>query len=325
MLGTGAGAYICPPRLEPGDLIGVIAPSSPQRDDARLRAGIEFLRDAGYRVREGEHLWDRHGYLAGNDHDRVSDLNGMLRDPEVRMITAGRGGYGATRILADVDYEAARLNRPMIVGFSDVTALNLAFLSRSGLVSFSGVMPGVDLWQGDGNDTFGMEQFRNAISGLSVPWEVPSPEGVEPPRMIRPGIVTGRLIPVNLTLLVTLCGTPYLPDLDGSILLIEEIGEEVYRIDRLFSQLRNAGVLDVIGGLAFGRFTGTEPKRISIDPLGLDEVLGHYAEVADVPTITGVAYGHVPQKLTLPVGVECRLEATEKRSTLTLLESGTSE
>ncbi len=308
--------------LEEGDLIGVIAPSSPQRDDERLRAGIEYLRESGFRVREGAHLWERHGYLAGHDSDRLSDLNDMVRDPEVRMITAGRGGYGATRLLAEIDYEAASRNRPILLGFSDVTAINLAMLAKANLVTFSGAMPGVDLWQGEENDRFGVTEMWRALRGLQVPSTLPHPEDSDAPFCLRTGATIGRLIPVNLTLLASLCGTPFLPDLSGSILLLEEIGEEVYRIDRLMCQLMNAGILDSIGGLAFGRFTGTEPQRISIDPLGLDEILRHYADIAGVPTIAGVAYGHVPGKLTLPVGALCRLDAAPDSSTITLLQSG---
>lgn len=318
-----ASSRVFPTPLMPGDLIGVIAPSSPQREDSRLRTGIRFLEDAGYRIREGAHVWDRHGYLAGTDQDRLSDLNGMLRDPEVRLITSGRGGYGATRILKDVDYDAARQNRPIILGFSDVTALNLAMLAKADLVTFSGTMPGVDLWQGDENDAFAIEQMWGAITGSTMPGQVSLPDAAEPTKTLRDGVASGPLLPANLTLLASLCGTPYLPDFKGAILLLEEIGEEVYRVDRLLSQLENAGILDDISGLAYGRFTGTEPTRISIDPLELDEVLNDYANRAHVPTISGISYGHIRSKLTLPVGALCRMEASKDRAVLTLLESGT--
>lgn len=309
-----------PAPLKQGDRIGIVAPSSPQRDDQRLRAGIERLASMGYRVHEGTNLWKRYGYLAGTDDERVDDFNGMLRDPEIRMIVAGRGGFGATRILDRIDYEAARRDPKIVLGFSDVTALNLALLSQSGLVSFSGAMPGVDLWE-DKPDRFMLESLQSCI-GASEPLGVlPSGPTGDAISGIRGGSAEGRLIPANLTLLATLCGTPYMPDMSGAILLIEEIGEEAYRVDRLLSQVWNSGILSDIGGLAFGAFTGTDPKRISIDPLPIEEVFAEYVRRADVPTISGVPYGHIGSKLTLPVGVRARIDGDA--GALEVLESGT--
>lgn len=322
---TRTTAPIRPPALSPGDVIGVIAPSSPQRDDERLRSGISFLQESGYEVREGAHLWKRYGYLAGSDEERINDLNRMIADPDVRMIVAGRGGYGATRILRRIDYDGLRRDPKIVLGFSDVTALNLAILAKSSLVTFSGAMPGVDLWKGEQNDPFAVGEMWRMLTDPEPRGELPVPDGTPPPTSIRQGEAEGMLIPANLTLLASLCGSRWLPDFTGAILLLEEIGEEVYRLDRLFSQLENAGILDAISGLAYGQFTGTEPRRISIDPLGLDEVLGEYAERAVVPTIAGIPYGHVDRKLTLPVGVNARLRSTPQGSALTLVGSGVAD
>ena len=301
-----------PPPLKPGETIGVLAPSSPQRDDQRLRSGIACLRRLGYQVREGDNLWNRYGYLAGTDRERADDLNRMIGDPEIRMIVAGRGGYGATRILEMIDYEGLRRDPKIVLGFSDVTAINLALLARIGLVSFSGAMPGVDMWE-DEPDPYAMRSFLGAISGTTSPGPVLPPDEDEPITGRFPGTAVGPLIPDNLTLLAALCGTPYLPDMNGAILLIEEIGEEAYRVDRLLSQLWNAGILKKIAGLAFGAFTGTEPKRISIDPLPIDEVFREYIDRSGVPTVSGVPYGHITRKVTLPVGLQARIDGTEGR------------
>ncbi|MCB0713925.1 MAG: LD-carboxypeptidase [Ignavibacteriae bacterium] len=307
------------PALKPGETIGVIAPSSPQRDDQRLRNGINFLRQLGFEVKEGENLWNRYGYLAGTDEERIEDLNQMIRDPQVRMIVAGRGGYGATRILDQIDYESLQHDPKIILGFSDVTAINLALLGSINLVSFSGAMPGVDFWEEE-PDRFTVESFMQGVTTSNNVGLVPQPEEALPIEGHFPGTATGRLIPANLTLLASLCGTPYLPDMRGAILLIEEIGEEAYRVDRLLSQLYNAGIFNQIGGLALGAFTGTEPKRISIDPLPINEVFREYIRRAAVPAISGVQYGHINRKLTLPVGTLARIDGTA--GVLELLESG---
>ena len=311
---------IKPPALKPGETIGVIAPSSPQRDDERLRNGIQYLKGAGYNVLEGENLWKRYGYLAGTDEERTADLNRMIRNPEVRLIVAGRGGYGATRILDAIDYESLQRDPKIIVGFSDVTAINLALLAKANLVSFSGAMPGVDFWN-DEPERYTTDSFFRAVSDNQPAGILTSPDGTVESVGLRPGVVEGKLIPANLTLLATLCGSPYIPEMQGVILLIEEIGEEAYRVDRLLSQLWNAGILKSIGGLAFGAFTGTDPKRISVDPLPIEEVFDEYIARANVPTIKGISYGHISSKLTLPVGIPARLDG--RAGTLELLESGT--
>lgn len=307
---------ILPPPLSPGDTIGVVAPSSPQRDDDRLRRGIAYLHSKGYRVREGAALWNRYGYLAGRDAERAEDLNAMIRDPQVRMIIAGRGGYGATRILDRIDYDALAADPKLIVGFSDVTALNCAVLARAGLVSLSGAMPGVDFF--DTIDPLAERSFWAAVAGRDVgPIVQPDEHRITP---LRQGVAEGWLLPGNLTLLAALLGTPYMPDPSGAILLIEEIGEEAYRLDRHLSQLDNAGVLSKISGLALGAFTGTEATRVSVDPLPVEEVFDHYLDRAGVPAVGGVLYGHIATKLTLPVGAPARINGTS--GTLELLGAG---
>lgn len=307
--------FIRPPRLRKGDLIGIVAPSSPQRDDDRLRRGIHYFESLGYRVRLGEHLWKRHGYLAGTDDERVADLNAMLNDPAVRMVVAGRGGYGMTRILDRVDYRAMRRDPKIIVGFSDVTALNCAALRRARLVTFSGAMPGVD-FGGATIDEFAEEHFWRVVTSARAFGSLPSPADSTMSSIAR-GRAEGWLLAGNLTLLAVLCGTPFIPKANGAVLLVEEIGEESYRVDRLLSQLSNAGVLSDLAGLAFGAFTDADPRRVSVEPLPIEEVFADYARRAAVPTITGVAYGHIPRKLTLPLGVRTVIDGSRSLMRIT--------
>lgn len=282
---------------------------------------MEFLRAHGYRVVEGKHLWERNGYLAGDDAARLADLNAMLNDDSIRMIMAGRGGYGATRILQGVDYNAARMYPKIVVGFSDVTAINLALLARADLVSYSGVMPGADFWNLEGPDAFAASWFWRAVTTVRAPGIIRQPDNA-PVVPLFPGRHRGPLVPANLTLLASLVGTPYLPDMDGAILVIEEIGEEAYRIDRLLSQLHNSGLLYRIGGLVLGAFTGTTPTRVSVDSLPVEAVLRHYVEATAVPALGGLLYGHIERKLTLPVGTMAEIDGI--KGTLRLLESGVS-
>lgn len=310
---------VSPRRLLPGETIGVFAPSSPQRDDDRLRSGIAYLRTQGYNVVEGDHLWDRNGYLAGTDAARARDLNSMLANPEVRMIVAARGGYGATRILPMIDYAALQRDPKIVVGFSDVTAITLAFLARANVVTFSGAMPGVDFWMSNGPDPFAESAFWQSVTSPLAAGRLRTADGGAFAPLYA-GVAVGRLIAANLTLLCALIGTPYIPDLAGSILLIEEIGEEAYRVDRLLCQLSNAGILDKVGGIALGAFTGTEPTRVSVDSLPIEDVFQHYLNRAGVPAIGNVPYGHIAGKLTIPVGAMVELDGSAGQ--LVVVQSG---
>lgn len=315
---TEAG-FIRPPRLRPGDCIGVVAPASPQRDDERLKAGIRYLESLGYRVKLGENLWKRHGYLAGTDEERAGDFNAMIRDPEVRMIIGGRGGYGVTRILDRIDYRALRRSPKIVVGFSDLTAINMALLVKCRLISFSGAMAGVDFWDTGNLDPYMEESFWRAVTSTRPAGLIAGTEEY-PIRPLAKGRAEGWLLAGNLTLLAAITGTPYMPKPAGALLLVEEIGEEAYRVDRLLSQLANAGILSSVAGLAFGAFTGTGPRRVSVDPLPIEEVFAHYIAQNGLPAIGDLPFGHIKGKLTLPVGVRARIDGG--KGTLRILESG---
>jgi len=308
-----------PPRLRKGQTIGIVAPSSPQCDDERLRAGIRYFESLGYRTRQGEHLWKRYGYLAGTDDERVADLNAMIRDPEVRMIVAGRGGYGVTRILDRVDYRALRRDPKIIVGFSDLTALACAVFARAGLVTFSGAMAGVDFWNAEQIDALAEETFWKSVTSQR-PLGALSPDPACEHRRLRRGVAEGPLLCGNLTMLASIAGTPYLPKLREPVVLIEEIGEEAYRVDRLLSQLWNCGLLKGASGIALGAFTNAKPTRVSVEPLPMEEVFAEYVLRAGVPAVAGVPYGHIPRKATVPFGVRARVDGS--RGVLRILEGG---
>jgi muramoyltetrapeptide carboxypeptidase len=305
-----------PPRLRRGDVIGLISPASTPLPAEKIEKGARYLEGLGYRIKLGEHVAAQHGYFAGTDAERLSDLNAMLNDPRVKAIFAVRGGYGSPRLLPFVDYQAVRRQPKIIVGFSDITALQLALFRRTGLVTFSGPLPGVEFWQKP--DPYTEENFWRLLTSRRRVGPLHNPNRERLRARIR-GRGQGRLLGGNLSLLVSNLGTPFSPDYDGAILVLEDVHEELHRIDRLFTQLRNAGVLDQISGLVLGLFTRCQPSDPAKPHLKLAEIFNEVLTWVTAPSVEGFQYGHVARKLTLPFGLEARLDAD--RGILTVPES----
>ncbi len=297
-----------PPRLRKGDVIGLIAPASPPPSATRVEVGVHYLEGLGYRVKPGRHVAARHGYLAGTDAQRLEDLNAMLSDPQVRAIFALRGGYGTPRLLPFVDYRAVRRQPKIVVGFSDLTALQLALFRRTGLVSFSGPMVASDF--GRAPDPFAEEHFWRLLTSNRPAGLLPNPPD-EPLKSRRPGRVEGRLLGGNLSLLVSCLGTPFSPDYRGALLVLEDVGEQYHRLDRMFTQLRNAGILSRIAGLVLGRFTRCAPSNAREPYLTPSAMLDEALTWFGAPVIERLAYGHVARKLTLPLGLRARLDTAQ--------------
>ncbi len=273
---------------------------------------MSALEARGYRVRVGAHATDNAGpdapYLAGADDDRASDLNDALRDREIDLVLCARGGYGAMRILDRLDYDAARRDPKPLVGYSDVTALSLALAARAGVVSFSGIM--ATAGHGFGEDTLDPNSetsFWAAVAGSPQERILQGPGSDAPSwSVLRPPLgggetVSGPVIPVCLSLLTSLLGSPYVPDLAGAILVIEDVHEEPYAVDRCLTQLRLTGVLDNLAAVLIGSFNGFEDDENEnlarvVPQLVLNAAPPHIA------VVSGVLYGHIPRRLTLPVG-----------------------
>ena len=286
---------IIPERLKPGDTIGVVAPSSPF-PVAQLQPGMAYLRSLGYEVKEGEALYKRERYLAGDDRDRADDLMRMFRDPEVEAIFVARGGYGSARLLELLDFDIIRAHPKILVGFSDTTALQLGLFARTGLVTFSGLTlcgdvldTGFDayteaaLWEALVEDHFA------PISGLSI---------------LREGNCRGRLLGGCLSLVASLVGTPFMPDLTGAVLVLEDVNEPLYKIDRLLNQLRMAGVFDMLAGVIMGNFRGCEEEE---EKGTLEDVFQGLREATICPLLCGLPYGHGPARRLLPIGLPVRV------------------
>lgn len=310
---------IKPPRLRKGDLIGLIAPASPPSSQEKIDKGVRYLERLGYNVRIGRHISAQHGYLAGTDEERADDINEMLADRNVKALFAVRGGYGTPRLLDRMNYRSLRAHPKILVGYSDLTALQLAMFRKTGVVMFSGPMVGVEMW--DAFDPYTEEHFWRILTSTKRIGKLHNPPD-DPVQTYHPGKATGRLLGGNLSLLVSLLGTAYLPVLREALLVLEDVDEAPHRIDRMFTQLRHAGILTNVAGLLLGKFTDCVPGDPSKPHLKTEQVLQEIIERLGCPVLANVMYGHIPKKLTLPLGILASIDS--RRGSMELMESAVS-
>lgn len=296
-----------PPRLKKGDLIGVVAPASPVTDTSKIERGVRYVESLGYRVVMGKHVERTTGYLAGSDAERAEDLHGMFRNRNVRAIFCLRGGYGTPRLLPLLDYKLIARNPKILVGYSDITALQLALWRKCRLVSFHGPMFAVEMAGGIHPSTG--ETFWRLVTSPQKAGILPTNQ--EAPSSLYPGIATGRLLGGNLSMVVTVLGTPYEPDFKGSVLFLEEIGEEPYRVDRMLMQLRNASVLSNTRAILAGQFTDCVPADTTKPSFSVAEILHDTAASSKRPFLPDLPFGHTDFKLTLPIGIRARVDAAD--------------
>jgi muramoyltetrapeptide carboxypeptidase len=312
--------WLKPPALHRGDVIAFVAPAAPA-DMAPLLEYKKRLEEAGYKVLVPSGICKRNsGYLGGTDDERVAEMNAMIRDPKVRAIFPVRGGYGLTRIIDRIDYAALRKHPKVITGYSDLTALHLAVARMARVVTFHSPMPMHNLWHEDRPDlAFAAASFRRAVFASEYPkgqkgYTVLTPAECRPQKLVG-GKARGRLLGGNLTLICSTLGTPYAIQPKGVILFVEDVNEAPYRVDRLLSQLRLAGVLKAVSGVLIGSFLGKEPG----DARELDRVLREYFGALKVPVLMSFPVGHTPWNATLPEGSLVELDADN--AVLRLLEN----
>jgi muramoyltetrapeptide carboxypeptidase len=289
-----------------------------ERDD--IRRAVEQCRALGYEGVVAAHADAKYGYLAGTDDVRLADFNQAVADPSLDAVWCLRGGYGTPRILAGVDYRSLAKAPKALIGFSDITALLLAVTRTAELVTFHAPVARGAL------TNFSREALQQVV-GDTAPAGVLPAAPVSSQRVVATegrivalaaGRAEGPLLGGNLTLLCHLVGTPYLPDPDGAILFIEDVGEELYAVDRCLAHLRLAGVLERVAGVAVGQFTDLKRDTPS-GALGLEEVLDSHLRPLGVPVAFGFPIGHIDDQWTLPIGVMARLDADG--GTLEILES----
>jgi len=296
-----------PKKLNSKDLIGLISPASTPDEFSRVERGVKYLESLGYRVKVGANVGKSHGYLAGTDQERIDDLHSMFKDKNVKAIFNLRGGYGAFRLLDKIDYRLIKNNPKIFVGYSEITALQMAFLEKAGLISFAGPMVAVDFY--DEVSPFTTEMFWQLVTSNKKMGKVKYPESQNMPHL-KKGSVSGRIVGGNLAVFTHLLGTPYFPNLTGKILLIEDIGELPYRVDRMLNQLRLAGVFKKVKGIILGRFVDCYERDPNKKTLTLGEVISDYITPLKVPSIYTFPHGHIKDLITIPFGVKVNLNAT---------------
>ena len=280
--------------------MALIAPAGPLRNEGDLARAIDNVRSFGWEPVVAEHVLARAGYFAGPDHVRAADLNTALRDDAIDAVWCLRGGYGAMRILDSIDYAAAARRPKPIIGYSDITALHSAFALRSELVTYHGPTARAVL------SPFSRRSFACALEhgGNSC-------GTADAASALHGGVAQGTLAGGNLALLSALTGTPFAPRLGDAILVLEDIDEPVYRVDRMLRQLLLAGILDGVRGIVFGACTNC-PEAADDGARRLDDVVGEIAALLDVPTIIGAPIGHIDDQWTLPLGAMASLDADRR-------------
>lgn len=309
------------PALRPGDTIALVAPAGPL-DRERIERAIERFEQLDFVVKTYGDIYRSRGYLAGNDDARAAELNAALADPDVAAVMPARGGYGVTRILDRLNFAALAEHPKIVTGFSDITALHSAIHQATGLVTFHSPNPMDGLGMPDGLSNLSARTFWRAVlaseydNASSPGYVVPlTDEELQKITTLSPSVARGAIVGGNLALISAMQGTPYEIEMHGRILLIEEVGEPSYRIDRMLSQLRLAGKLDELAGVVLGELVDCDPlgNKPSLSP---QEIFDDYFAPLQIPVVQNYPVGHGRNNATLPLGVEVELDADARRVTL---------
>jgi muramoyltetrapeptide carboxypeptidase len=300
--------------------VGLVSPAGATWEREELDIVQDAVRALGLVPRLAPHLLDRYGYLAGQDKDRAADINQLFADPQVAALLPIRGGWGSSRMLPYLDYDRIRQNPKILVGFSDITALTLAIYGRTRVVTFHGPN-GLTSWRPQQTEYF----RRILFAGEAITFQNLK-DGDDEDRLmqvknriqtITPGQARGRLIGGNLSVFSGIVGSPYVPDFQGAILFLEDTNENIYRIDRLMTHLKIAGVFDKLAGFIFGQCSGCAPDA-DYGSLTLEEVVWDHIKPLGIPAWYGAMIGHIEPIVTLPIGLEVEIDASA--GTIRMLE-----
>ena len=314
---------IKPPKLNPGDTVGLITPASALFEPHQtIIEATEKIQNLGFEVKHGKNIYKKWGYLAGTDAERVADIHDMFTDDNVRAVIAIRGGYGSGRLLNMLDYELIKRNPKILMGYSDITSLLIAIHKMTGLITFHGPVAVSTFTDFTKKYFFATLTEAKAVGEIE---DAPFSENLQSTNRvwtINGGRGEGRLTGGNLTLIAASLGTPYEIDTDDSILFIEETNEEPYDFDRLLTQLANSAKFDKCRGIVFDRMASVKPSNLSPgfnSSLSKEDILIDRMKKYDMPVCLGLSLGHVADKPTLPLGIMAGLDADTGR--LSLLES----
>ena len=289
--------------------IAIVAPGGYAPDEAAFRLALERLEGNGWLVHSYYDPARKHQRFGGSDTDRIGQLHAAARDPDIDIIIALRGGYGMSRLLPLLDYELLAASGKRIVGHSDVTALQLALLAATGAPSFAGPMICDDFARAEPS-AYAMQSMTDCLRGPrhQVSWQGSDSGALD---------VSGTLWGGNLAMIVHLLGTPYLPQVDGGILFVEDINEHPYRVERMLLQLLHAGVLGRQRALVLGDFSAYRLSEYD-NGYSFSSMLAYLREVLPLPVVTGLPFGHIPDKATLAVGGQGRLRVSDIGTNLSM-------
>lgn len=295
--------------LNPGSKIGIIAPASPVKEMAVVEAGVAALEDLGLDIVMGETVRPLNGYLAGSDLERRADLERFWWDDSIEAIWCLRGGYGSVRLLPDLYLGLIERNPKILIGFSDITGLELGLWKQTGLVTFHG--PVLTVLKNEFTINHAFQMLAGEAVGKPLAW----PDDKSSYLVFKEGKVRGPLLGGNLALVSSLLGTSYFPNLEEAILFLEETEEPPYRIDRMLTQLLASGILDMVAGIIVGRCNPVEGKAEE----DLIRVFAERLSKVACPAAYGFPIGHIPEQWTLPQGVTAEVDLG--KGELTLAES----
>ena len=311
-----------PRALRKGDTIALVSPASPVKRE-KIEKAIACLESLGYRTKCYGDIYRKYGYLAGDDATRAEEIMAAFTDPEAAAVFPTRGGYGVMRLLDLLDYKVLRQNPKIFAGYRDNTALHLALQTKTGLVTLHSPHPAGSFGAKKGISDLTTRTFWRALEADKYEqqngYEVPLTDSErEKASAMFPGKARGRLVGGNLALVTALMGTPYEANTAGAILLLEDVHEQPYRIDRMLSQLQLAGKLDQLTGILLGQFTKCDPPEDE-ESFTLDEIFHGYFGKLGIPVLANYPTGHTRDNATLPLNVEVDFDADNGQ--LTVLEN----
>jgi muramoyltetrapeptide carboxypeptidase len=300
--------FIRPAKLSKNDLIGLISPASPPNEQTTVEKGVRYLEHLGYNVEVGKNVGKFHGYLAGSDDERIEDIHYMFKKKNIKAIFCVRGGYGASRLLNKIDFKIIKANPKIFVGYSEITALQSAILEKTGLITFAGPMIYPDFF--DEVSPFTEEFFWKIITSNKKIGRLDIPENDKIIGMTK-GTSSGKIVGGNLSVLNALIGTPYFPNLKDKILILEDIKELPYKIDRMLNHLQLSNSFKNLRGIILGRFVDCFEHDPMKKTLTLGEVMENYLSKMKIPIIYAFPHGHIKDKITVPIGLKVRMNATK--------------
>lgn len=297
---------IKPKKLSKGDTIGIISPAS-GIDRSLIMHSAELLESSGFKTKIGKYAYEKYSYLAGPDNHRAEDINNFFADDKVDAIFCSRGGYGASRILNQIRYDIIKSNPKIFLGYSDITAIHCAIQKKCGVITFHGPMVShMDISQ----NSYNTKYLIKAICSPKPIGKIQMANKSDYLITVAPGKAIGKTAGGNLSLICSLMGTPYEIDIKDKILFFEDVDEAPYRIDRMLTQLLNAGKIQEAAGIAVGVCEGCEPKEDG--GLTVEDVIYDRLSKINIPVLYGLPISHGEYNATIPEGVDAYLDADKK-------------